>query len=117
MPAALKTEATRVHGCQSTVHIALRKKPGTADVIEFLADSDADIVRGLVALLQRLFSGQRAADVLAFDVHAFFRRLGLEANLSMGRRNGLGEMVKRLRAFAADVAGRQPTTPLKGGNP
>jgi cysteine desulfurase / selenocysteine lyase len=113
MPAELKTEETRVHGCQSTVHIALRKKQGTQEVVEFLADSDADIVRGLVALLQRLFSGQKASDILRFDVTKFFHQLGLDANLSMGRRNGLGEMVKRIRSFAVQTAGKQPRTPLK----
>jgi cysteine desulfurase/selenocysteine lyase len=113
MPDELKTPENRVHGCQSTVFLDTRRKPGTADVLEFLAYSDAEIVRGELALLQKVYSGQRAGDVLAFDVHGFFHRLGLDANLSMGRRNGLGEMVKRLRGFAAQVAGRQPTTPLK----
>ena len=68
-------EANRVHGCQSTVFMHARKKPGTADVLEFLADSDADIVRGELGLLQRLFNGQRAAAVLAFDVDGFMRRM------------------------------------------
>jgi cysteine desulfurase/selenocysteine lyase len=104
MPAAMKTEETRVRGCQSTVYIWARKKPGTDNVVEFLADSDADIVRGLVALLQKVFSGQAAAKVLAFDVQGFMHRLGLDKNLSMGRRNGLGEMVQRIRKFAAEVA-------------
>ncbi len=90
------TEPNRVHGCQSTVFLHARRKPGTADVMEFLADSDADIVRGLVAVLERVFSGQRAADVLAFDTPAFWRRLGLDQNLTTGRRNGLGAMVERL---------------------
>ena len=107
MPSALQTEATRVHGCQSTVYLHARKKPGTADVLEFLASSDAEIVRGELALLQKVYCGQRAADVLAFDVHEFFGRLGLDQHLTMGRRNGLAEMVKRIRNFAADVAGRQ----------
>jgi cysteine desulfurase/selenocysteine lyase len=49
MPDRFKTEENRVHGCQSTVFLSLRKKPGTVDVVEFLADSDADIVRGLDA--------------------------------------------------------------------
>jgi cysteine desulfurase/selenocysteine lyase len=100
MPAALKTDANRVRGCQSTVFLHARQRPGMADVMEFLADSDADIVRGLLAVLQQLFSGQRAAEVLAFDVQDFFRRLGLDRNLSMGRRNGLAEMVQRIRSFA-----------------
>ena len=107
MPAALQTEATRVHGCQSTVYLHARKKPGTADILEFLASSDAEIVRGELALLQKVYCGQRAGDVLAFDVHEFFGRLGLDQHLTMGRRNGLAEMVKRIRGFAADVAGRQ----------
>jgi cysteine desulfurase / selenocysteine lyase len=113
MPAELQTPANRVHGCQSTVFLNARRRPGTDDIVEFLASSDAEIVRGELALLQKVYSGQRAKDVLAFDVHGFFHRLGLDANLSMGRRNGLGEMVKRLRNFAGEVAGLQPTTPLK----
>jgi cysteine desulfurase/selenocysteine lyase len=111
MPDSLRTEANRVYGCQSTVFIDLRKKPGSADVIEFLADSDADIVRGLIGILQTLFSGQRARDVAAFDTGAFFRRIGLDKNLTMGRRNGLAEMTKRIRDFAAGAAqsaGKEP---------
>jgi cysteine desulfurase/selenocysteine lyase len=100
MPAEMKSEVTRVHGCQSTVYIFARPKPGAGNVLEFLADSDADIVRGLVAILQKVYSGQRAEQILAFDVQAFMRRLGLDKNLSMGRRNGLGEMVQRVRKFA-----------------
>ena len=81
-----------------------QKKPGTTDVIEFLADSDADIVRGELAMLQRLYCGQRAAEVLAYDIDAFMRRIGLDKNLTQGRRNGMAEMVKRVRRFAEDTA-------------
>jgi cysteine desulfurase/selenocysteine lyase len=104
MPDEMKTEDRRVRGCMSTVHLVARIQPGTKDVIEFLADSDAHIVRGLIALLQRVYSGQRAAAILAFDIHGFFRRLGLEQNLSMGRRNGLADMVKHIRQHAAKLA-------------
>lgn len=100
MPVELKSEENRVRGCQSTVHIALRQRPGSADVVEFIADSDAGLVRGLIAILQKLFSGQRAADIAAFDVTNFFRRIGLENNLVLGRRVGLAAMVERIRAFA-----------------
>ncbi len=103
MPAALKTEANYVRGCQSTVHIAARKKPGTDDVLEFLADSDADLVRGLIAILQRVYSGQRAGDVRGFDVESFIGRLGLDKNLTLGRRNGLAAMVQRIRDLAATL--------------
>jgi cysteine desulfurase/selenocysteine lyase len=105
MPSDLKSDTNRVRGCQSTVHIAARKKPGTADVLEFLADSDADIVRGEIAILQRIYGGQKASDILAFDVDKFWARLGLDRNLTLGRRNGLAAMVQRIRNLAALLAG------------
>jgi len=100
MSAEMKSEMTRVHGCQSTVHMFARKRPATVDSLDFLADSDADLVRGLVALLQRVYAGQSSRAILAFDVDGFFKRLGLEDHLSMGRRNGLAGMVQRIRAHA-----------------
>jgi cysteine desulfurase/selenocysteine lyase len=105
LPGEFQTPENRVHGCQSTVYLHARRKPATADVVEFLASSDAEIVRGELALLQRVYSGQRASEVLSFNVQEFFTRLGLDKHLTLGRRNGLAEMVKRLRAFAANLAG------------
>jgi cysteine desulfurase/selenocysteine lyase len=105
LPEFLKIEANRVHGCQSTVYLATRANPGTNDVLEFLADSDSSLVRGLLAMLQHLFSGQPSQDILRFDLAGFIARAGLESNLTMGRRNGLAEMVKRLRSAAADLVG------------
>ena len=105
MPDVMKTECTRIHGCQSTVYLAARKKPGTADVVEFLADSDADLVRGLIALLEHLYSGQKAAEIVAFDIEGYFAKLGLDQHLSMNRRNGLSAMIKRVRQHAAELAG------------
>jgi cysteine desulfurase/selenocysteine lyase len=104
LPNVFRTEANRVLGCQSTVYLWARKRPGTTDVIEFLADSDADLVRGLIALLERLYSGQRAEQILSFDVEGFFARLGLDQHLTLGRRNGLAAMVQRIRQFAATLA-------------
>jgi cysteine desulfurase / selenocysteine lyase len=103
MPDELKTDANRVRGCQSTVYLWARQKPGADDVVEFLADSDADLVRGLIGLLQQVYSGQRAADILAFNVEEFFARLGLDHHLTLGRRNGLASMVQRIRAFAESL--------------
>jgi cysteine desulfurase/selenocysteine lyase len=108
LPDDFRTDAHRVRGCQSTVYFSLRRRPGPADVVEFLGDSDAAMVRGEIALLQRVFSGQRAADVLAFDVEGFFARLGLDQHLSMTRRNGLAAMVARIRSFAATLTGQPP---------
>ncbi len=104
LPDAFRTEANRVRGCQSTVFLQARKRPGTADVVEFLADSDADLVRGLIGILERVYSGQKAEQVLAFDVEGFFARLGLDQHLTLGRRNGLAAMVQRIRQFAAGLA-------------
>ncbi len=101
MPTAMKTEATRVHGCQSTVHLFARSHPTSPDRLDFLADSDADIVRGLIAILQKVFAGQRAKDIVAFDIESFFRRLGLDQHLTTGRRNGLAGMVERIRQHRA----------------
>jgi cysteine desulfurase/selenocysteine lyase len=109
LPEKFKTEANRVRGCQSTVFFSLRKHPGSADVFEFLGDSDADLVRGLIGLLQRVYSGQKAVDVVAFDVEGFFARLGLDQHLTLGRRNGLSAMVQRIRSFAAQLAGKPDT--------
>jgi cysteine desulfurase/selenocysteine lyase len=100
LPPEAKTEANRVYGCQSTVHMIARKRPGTPDTIDFLADSDADLVRGLIAILQRVFSGQRAPAILNFDVETFFKKLGLDQHLTLGRRNGLASMVQRVRTLA-----------------
>ena len=105
MPPDLKTEANRVRGCQSTVHLFARRRPGTDDALDFLADSDADIVRGLIAILEQIYAGQSAREILAFDVESFLKRLGLDQYLSMGRRNGLASMIQRIRAFATAFAG------------
>lgn len=110
MPEEFKTEDNRVHGCQSVVHLHARQRPGTDDVFEFLADSDAAIVRGLIAILQRVFSGQSARAVLAFDTHTFFNKIGLDTGLILNRRLGLDAMVKRIRAAAAELIGSRPTS-------
>jgi cysteine desulfurase/selenocysteine lyase len=101
MPVELKSDANRVRGCQSTVHLFARKRPDTTDAIDFIADSDADIVRGLIGILEKVLAGQSAREILAFDIEGFFKQLGLDQNLSMGRRNGLASMIQRIRAYAS----------------
>ena len=76
-----------------------------ADIrLRLRADSDAFIVRGLIAILLALFDDRAPADVLAADPQAVFARIGLDQQLSMGRRNGLHAMVARVRALAAGAA-------------
>jgi cysteine desulfurase/selenocysteine lyase len=114
LPPELKIEPNRVHGCQSTVHLFAMRRPGTEDCVDFLADSDADIVRGLIAILERVFAGQSAREILAFDVESFLSRLGLDRSLTMGRRNGLASMIQRIRSYAQAVAGAGAATATTG---
>lgn len=97
MDGALKTEGSRVHGCQATVHM-IAKVDG--DAMQLIAESDAAIVNGLIAILMKIYNGMSPADVLAFEVETFLEKLGLEEHLSPTRRNGLHEMVKRIRTLA-----------------
>jgi cysteine desulfurase/selenocysteine lyase len=99
----LKKVTTRVPGCMSEVYLVGRRSPESAEGFEFIADANADIVRGLIALLQRLYSGQRAADVLSFDIEAFFRRIGLDQFITSQRRNGLGGMIQKIRQSASRI--------------
>jgi cysteine desulfurase/selenocysteine lyase len=101
LPTSMKIEPHRVHGCQSTVYMVARKQPGSEDRIGLAAESDAFIVNGLIAILLSIYSGQRAGEILSFDIDAFFAKLGLTHHLSMGRRNGLAGMVSRVRNLAA----------------
>jgi cysteine desulfurase/selenocysteine lyase len=100
MPAALKVDANRVHGCMSTVHLAGRTNGEGR--LDFVADSDAHIVRGLIGVLQELFAGQRTTEILAFDIEAFFHRIGVEQFITVQRRSGLAGMVKRIRDLARE---------------
>ncbi len=87
-----------VDGCASQVWIAPRRENGR---IDFDGDSDAMIVRGLIAILRALYGGKRAEEILAIDAPGAFARLGLDQALSAQRSNGLRAMVERLRETAA----------------
>jgi len=102
----LKQVTPRVPGCMSEVYLVARPAADRPGVLEFVADANADIVRGLIAILQRLFSGQRARDIVAFDYEAFFRQIQLDQFISSQRRNGLEGMVRRIRQEATAIAGK-----------
>jgi cysteine desulfuration protein SufE len=97
----LKTEANRVQGCASQVWLATEHGEGADPVVRFRGDSDAIIVRGLVAIAMALNSGKRASEIAATDTIAAFDNLGLKAHLSAQRSNGLRSMVARMKADAA----------------
>jgi cysteine desulfuration protein SufE len=95
-------EANKVRGCASQVWLITHVKPNGAGgpVLSFEGDSDAHIVRGLIAILFALYSGKNAKEILSIDSLALFDRIGLRENLTPQRSNGLRSMVERIRAEA-----------------
>ncbi|UFS66579.1 SufE family protein [Paracoccus denitrificans] len=98
MDPSLQVPATKVEGCASQVWIMPRIE---GDHFDFQGDSDALIVRGLIAILHALYSGVPVREVAAIDASAELGRLGLEEHLSAQRSNGLRAMVERIRLLAA----------------
>ena len=96
LPESVKTEANRVQGCQSRVWFHATQQGGR---IHFEADSDAVIVKGLISLLLRVYSGRTAEDILA-TTPAFFETIELGSHLTGSRANGLHAMVRRIHAIA-----------------
>lgn len=105
LPEDQRTAQNKVQGCASQVWLVSRSEGGTDPVMVFEGDSDAHIVRGLVAIVLALFSGRRASEILRVDAEAALRSLGLEEHLTPQRANGLRSMVKRIRQ-AAEAASR-----------
>jgi cysteine desulfuration protein SufE len=101
LPDADRTEANRVRGCASQVWLVTSHSKGAGEpVLHFAGDSDALIVRGLVAIAIALFDGKPASEVVATDADALFDRLGLKAHLTAQRSNGLRSLVDRIKADA-----------------
>lgn len=101
MEDALKVEANKVHGCASQVWLQTFIDDG---VFRFDGDSDALIVRGLVAILRKLFNGVAIKDVTKIDAHAELGRLGLNEHLSAQRSNGVRSMIEKIQSIAAAQA-------------
>lgn len=99
-PDAARDAAHRVPGCVSQVWLLTEKADGADPVLTFQGDSDAHIVRGLVAIMLALFSGMRASEIMATDAEDLLRSLGLNEHLSPQRANGLRAMVKRIKRDA-----------------
>lgn len=94
-----RSDLNKVRGCASQVWLVTER--GADGRLGFRGDSDAHIVRGLIALLLRLYSGRTSGEIASFDARAAFDRLGLAAALSTQRSNGLFAMVERIRKDAA----------------
>jgi cysteine desulfuration protein SufE len=97
---AFKTEENKVRGCMSQVWFTSNVEDGDPPRIFFNADSDATIVRGLIAILLIVYSGKTPAEIRETDIKSLFERLGLSAHLSPSRSNGFFSMVSRIRGEA-----------------
>lgn len=95
-----RTAANKVPGCVSQVWLTTDSGPGLNPVIIFQGDSDAHIVRGLVAIMLALFSGRTASEILGIDAETTLKALGLDEHLTPQRANGLRSMVKRIKRDA-----------------
>lgn len=104
-PDELRDDAHKVKGCVSQVWLDVETGEGDDPVLTFHGDSDAHIVRGLVAIVLALFSGRHASQIVATDAEATFRELGLDEHLTPQRANGLRAMVKRIRQAAQSALG------------
>jgi cysteine desulfuration protein SufE len=97
-----RNDANKVQGCASQVWLATTTRPNGEDgpVLSFTGDSDAHIVKGLIAILFAIYSDQPARHILATDAIAVFERLGLREHLTPQRSNGFRSMVDRIRTDA-----------------
>ena len=97
MEEALKTDETLVRGCTSRVWMYAETKDGK---FHFIADSDAHIVRGLIALLMAAYQGRAVEDIPGIDIEAAFQEIGLDQHLSPNRRSGFFAMVERIKVLS-----------------
>lgn len=102
LPQSAHDDANKVQGCASQVWLETKVRPNGADgpVLAFAGDSDAHIVRGLIAVLFAIFSGRSAREILSTDALALFERMGLREHLTPQRSNGFRSMVERIRSDA-----------------
>ncbi len=98
LTSAQKTDVNRIQGCVSQVWFV--SNIGADGRFHFIGDSDAHIVRGLVALLLQIFNNKTALEILDIDAISFFKRIGLSENLSTQRANGLVSMIERIQNLA-----------------
>jgi cysteine desulfuration protein SufE len=100
LPDSARVEGNKVQGCVSQVWLQTTRGEGADPVIRFVGDSDAHIVKGLVAIILALYSGQKSSTITAIDANALLKKLGLDQHLSPQRSNGLRAMVARIKADA-----------------
>ena len=104
-----RSEANKVRGCASQVWLATRVEAGNTGARLYIrGDSDAHIVKGLIAVLLAMTDGRRAEEILGVDAHKAFAELGLADHLTPQRSNGFASMVTRIRADAEAARAHSP---------
>lgn len=103
-PESARDDRHKVRGCVSQVWLDTERGTGPDPVITFRGDSDAHIVRGLVAIMLALFSGRHASEIVRIDAEEVMQQLGLVEHLTPQRSNGLRAMVRRIQEEAAAFA-------------
>jgi cysteine desulfuration protein SufE len=105
LPSEARVDANKVQGCASQVWLDTTVRPNGANgpVLTFVGDSDAHIVRGLIAILYATYSGKGVQDILGVDAVALFEKLGLKEHLTPQRSNGFRSMVERIRSDASSA--------------
>lgn len=103
LPDDVKTDQNLLQGCQSQVWIQHHFDPATGK-LRFDVDSDAFIVKGLLAMVLAAYNERTPADILAFDIEGYFNQTGLIKHLSPTRGNGLKSMVKKIQSIAQQHA-------------
>jgi cysteine desulfuration protein SufE len=99
MPEPLKQDLVTIAGCESKVWLHHQKRN---DIYHFCADSDARIVRGLIALVMAALNHKTAQQIQDFDTEAYFEQLGMVAHLSPSRGNGLRAIVEQIKQITAN---------------
>ena len=115
LPESQRTDANKVRGCASQVWLATMAGLDSDPVLTFHGDSDAHIVRGLVAILLSAVSGKQASEILAADPISLFDRLGLREHLTPQRSNGFRSMVDRIQTDARQALANGLNLQMSGG--
>jgi len=97
MDETLKTDESKVSGCSSQVWIKETDK-SSVDSLDFVADSDSTIVKGLIAVLMAIYNGKSKEEIKEINIEEIFSKLGLDSHLSVNRRNGFFSMVERIKS-------------------
>lgn len=115
MDEALKTEANLVRGCTSQVWMVLGLDDKNA--VHIIVDSDAHIVRGLIAVLLAAYQDKKPEEIAALDIKSYFEKIGLDQHLSPNRRNGFFAMVERIYSFVSTASSSSEDSAGAGSSP